>query len=457
MGLGESLKWRYSEKMKKTSEWLIGLQTYAYDVNDEGADAVVNAALQVGANVIFVAVSYLDHITPTKKDRAPALQHNPHRQKHGIEAYIHPTPDHYPQGLVPPVGDDPGFDGDAAYASLKQAAEPHGINVIPWVLFLSQRVAEYATKNQVVNASGDTVKGWLCPSRTDTIQFVQGLVEDIIERYHSPAIFIDGVRFPEPGSHGLIDFCSCFCDACYEEAKDQGIDLEIARRSLIRQVEALTKNPLSFAQKALVNLSSGFRMLHKVATQASILDWLRFRHSMIERLIAAIKQTAEDRTELWLDVWPPSYGWLLGQDLSSMARYAKMTRPFTYHRLGGGADMPGLIGSISTDHDTQQTLYRLFQTFFNFPGPPTFKEFLARGLDPEFITIESILTKEMIAGHSKFLAGLQIWHVGEDGVRSALDHARMAEPDGVVLHCFGWATSDEMSAAGRWFKEQGII
>jgi hypothetical protein len=443
--------------MKKTSEWLIGLQTYAYDVNDEGADAVVNAALQIGANVIFVAVSYLDHITTTKKDRAPALQHNSHRKKHGIEAYVHPTPDRYPQGLVPPVGDDPGLDGDAAYESLKQAAEPYGINVIPWALFLSQRVAEYTPDAQVVNATGDFVKGWLCPSRPDTIQFVQGLVEEIIERYHPPAIFIDGVRFPEPGSHGLIDFCSCFCDACYDEAKARGIDLEIARRFLIRHVEALKKNPMAFAEKASANLSSGFGMLHKIATQSSILDWLRFRHSMIERLIATIKQTANGRTELWLDVWPPSYGWLLGQDLTLMAPYAQVTRPFTYHRLGGGADMPGLIGSISPNHDIQQALYRLFQAFFNFPGPPTFEEFLERGLDPEFITVESVLTKEMLAGHSKMLSGLQIWHVGKDGVRSALEHALKAEPSGVVLHCYGWATSDEISAAGQWFKDRGFV
>ena len=442
--------------MEKNSEWLICLQVYAYDVNDEGADAVVNAALEIGVGVIFVAVSYLDHITPTKKGRAPTLQHNPHRQGHGIEAYIHPTSDRYPPGLIPPVGDDPGLDGDAAYESLKKAAEPHGITVIPWVLFLSQRVADYTQKIQVVNAAGDCIKGWLCPSRQDTIQFVQGLVEDIIEKYHPPAIFIDGVRFPEPGLHGLIDFCSCFCDACYAEAKALGIDLEVARRSLIRQVEALKKNPQSFAQEILVNLSSGFGMLRMMAAQSSLLDWLRFRHSMIERVIASIKQKAGERTELWLDVWPPSYGWLLGQDLSLMAPYAQVARPFTYHRLGGGADIPGLIGSISSDHDTQQALYRFFQAFFNFPGPSTFEEFLERGLDPEFITVESILTKKMLAGHSKMLAGLQIWHVGKDGVHSALDHARMAEPNGVVIHCYGWATSDEISAAGQWFKDRGI-
>lgn len=442
--------------MEKTSEWLIGLQVYAYDVNDEGADAVVNAALQIGAGIIFVAVSYLDHITTTKKDRAPALQHNPHRQKHGIEAYIHPTADRYPPGLVPPVGDDPGLDGDAAYESLKQAAEPYGITVIPWVLFLSQRVAEHVQETQVVNAAGDFIKGWLCPSRPNTIRFVQGLVEDIIEKHHPPAIFIDGVRFPEPGPHGLIDFCSCFCDSCYAEAKARGIDLEIVRRSLIRQVDALKKNPKEFAEEMVANLSSGFGMLRMMAAQSSILDWLRFRHSMIERIIATIKKKADGRTDLWLDVWPPSYGWLLGQDLSLMAPYAQLARPFTYHRLGGGADIPGLIGSISPDHDIQQALYRFFQAFFNFPGPSTFEEFLEGGLDPEFITVESVLTKEMLAGRSKMLAGLQIWHVGKDGVCSALEHAHKAETDGVIIHCYGWATSDEISAAGQWFKDRGI-
>jgi hypothetical protein len=443
--------------MDKTSEWMIGLQVYAYDVNDEGADAVINAALQIGARIIFVAVSYLDQITSKDDSRAPKLQHNPHRNKHGIEAYIHPTPDRYPPGLVPPVGDDPGLDGDAAYDALRQAAEPYGIMVIPWILFLSQRIAVHTPEAQIVNAAGDVVKGWLCPSRSDTIKFVEGLVEDVIERHHPPALFVDGVRFPEPVPHGLVNYCSCFCDTCTEEAAGRGIDLEIARHSLLRQVESLEKNPRVFAEEMLVNLSSGCAILRSVASRSEIIDWLCFRHSMIERIIAAIKQTANGRTQLWLDVWPPSYGWLLGQDLSLLAPYSQVTRPFTYHRLGGGADIPGLIGSIAFDEDAQRALYRLFQTFFHFPGPATFDEFLKRGLDAEFITVESILTKEMLASHSKLVAGLQIWQVGVDGVHSALDHAYNAQPSGVVLHCYGWATSDEIKAAGQWFNDRGIV
>lgn len=443
--------------MDKMAKRWIGLQVYAYDVNDEGADAVVNAALKIGANVIFVAISYLDHITTVQEGRAPTLKQNPRRKTHGIEAYIHPTASRYPAGLVPPVGDDPGFDGDVAYAALRKAAEPHGITVIPWVLLLSQRVAELAPDAQVVNAAGEVVKGWLCPSKPENVHFVRGLVEDVVERHKPPAIFIDGIRFPEPKSHQLVDFCTCFCDACRKEAAARGIDLEAARRSLLHQVEAINTDPKAFVDKARLDLSSGFRTLRGIAGDRSLLDWLRFRHAMIERLVTNVKQVTNDRTELWLDVWPPSYGWLLGQDLSLLAPYAKATRPFTYHRLGGGADMPSLICSVSPDPSVQQEFYRLFQAFFNFPGPDTLKEFLERGLDPEFITGESSLTKEMLGDRSKTLAGLQIWHVGPEGVRSALDHALAAEPGGFVLHCYSWATPEEIDAAGRWFRHQGMV
>ncbi len=440
--------------MNESKDWLVGLQVYAYDVNEEGARAIVDAALEIGANTIFVAISYLDRITSTEEDRSPRLFRNPVRKHHGVEAYIHPTFDRYPTKLIPPVGDDPGLDGDQAYQSLRQAAEPFGITVIPWILFLHQKIAEQAPETQVVNAAGKHIPGWLCPSRAETHQFVKAIVEDIIERHHPPAIFIDGVRYPEPNPSNLMNYCTCFCEACFSEASARGIDLEPIRLSLFDQVNGLTNNAPYFIEESLTNLSSGFRVLRTSATQSGFLDWFRFRHAMIERVIASIKQATQGRTELWLDVWPPTYGWLLGQDLSMLAPYSYATRPFTYHQIGGGADIPGLIRSIVRDPASQQSLYQIFRGFFNFPGPASFEEFLSRGLDPKFITVESVFAKQLLSGHSKMLAGLQIWHVGVDGVRSALEHALLAKPDGVVLHCYGWATSDEIRAAGDWIKNQ---
>lgn len=440
--------------MNKSVGWLVGLQVYAYDVNDEGAEAIVDAALEIGANTIFVAISYLDRITSTEEDRSPKPRRNPIRRYHATEAYIHPSIDRYPTGLTPPIGEDPGLDGDKAYQSLRQAAEPHGITVIPWILFLHQKVAEQVLEAQMVNAAGEHVSGWLCPSRADTHRFVRAIVADVVERHNPPAIFIDGVRFPEPNPGNLMNYCTCFCDSCFSEASARGIDLEPIRLSLLNQVNGLTNNTAMSLDESLKNLSSGFKVLRMSAMRPDFLDWFRFRHAMIERVIASIKQEARERTPLWLDVWPPTYGWLLGQDLSILAPYSLATRPFTYHQMGGGADIPGLIRSIGHDPASQQSLYQIFQAFFNFPGPSTFEEFLSRGLDPKFITIESVFAKHLLSGHSKMLAGLQMWHVGADGVHSALEHALLAEPDGVVLHCYGWATSDEIRAAGEWIKDR---
>ena len=440
--------------MNVSNDWIVGLQVYAYDVNDEGAKAIVDAALEVGANTIFVAISYLDRITSTEEDRSPRPKRNPIRKHHGTEAYIHPTNDRYPSRLAPPIGDDPGLDGDEAYQSLRQEAEPHGIKVIPWILFLHQKIAEQAPEMQMVNAVGERVPGWLCPSRTDTHRFVQAIVEDVVERHSPPAIFIDGVRYPEPKPGMLMNYFTCFCDSCFSEAAARGIDLEPIQQSMRTQVNELINSPVMSIEESLINLSSGFRVLRMSAMQPILLDWLRFRHAMVERVIASIKQVAGESTALWLDVWPPTYGWLLGQDLSRLAPYSFATRPFTYHQMGGGADIPGLIRSIGRDPASQQSLFQIFQKFFNFPGPSTFEEFMSRGLDPEFITVESVFTKHLLSERSKMLAGLQIWHVGADGVRSALEHALLANPDGVVLHCYGWATDDEIRAAGEWIKDR---
>jgi hypothetical protein len=44
--------------------------------------------------------------------------------------------------------------------------------------------------------------------------------------------------------------------------------------------------------------------------------------------------------------------------------------------------------------------------------------------------------------------------MGREGVEEALAHAKKAAPDGVILHCYGWATLEEITAAGDWIRSQ---
>jgi hypothetical protein len=137
--------------------WLTGLQAYSYDVVDGGAESVVKAAELCAADVLFLAVSYLDHIVSSKGGRGPTLRHNPSRRLHGESAFVRPVASRYPTELVPPISDDPGADGEVAHAALAAAAAPRGIKVVPWILALAQPVALKAPGYGVVNVQGDVV------------------------------------------------------------------------------------------------------------------------------------------------------------------------------------------------------------------------------------------------------------------------------------------------------------
>lgn len=434
--------------------WLTGLQAYAYDVIDEGAEAVVEAASSCAADVILLAVSYLDHFPPTERGTAPLR--NPRRKLHGMEAYVRPSPGRYPAALVPPLSEDPGADGEAAYFALRAVAEPRGIAVVPWILLLTHPVAQQAPAYGVVNARGDLVPGWLCASRSATAEFAQALLSDVVDKFHPPAVFLDGIRFPGPGAHGLVDLFSCFCEACKESAETQGLRLAASQASLLSLAELLEHDPAAAARLGATTLSAGLTTLKAVARHPDVLDWVEFRHRTIERLVRGARECIAGKAELWLDVWPPSYGWLLGQDLARLGRHGSWTKPFTYHRWGGGADIPAIIGRISSDPVVLQQLYDVYRAFFGFAGPSGFEEFAQRGLKPEWVTAETALAATLVEGRSRLAAGLQLWQMGRAGVREALDHALMARPDGVFLHCYGWSTLEELQAAGDWLRERGL-
>jgi hypothetical protein len=437
-------------------DWMVGLQAYAYDVNEEGAAAVVEGARRVAANVIFVGLSYSDTITTRDPERAPRLVRNRLRERHAEEAYVAPGSDLYPTALTPPVAADPALDGAKAFEDLREAASGHGIAVVPWILGLSQRVAMLAPERAVVNARGDTVPGWLCPNQVGVAEFLAALVDDLVTRFGPPAVFLDGTRFPEPRPGRIADGAGCFCDRCVYAASAAGLSLEPARTTLLRMLDSLEADPATAARIFTREASSAFRTWRSASRNVALLDWLEFRQRSIERMVRIAEAVARGRSEIWLDVWPPTYGWLLGQDLERLARYSPWTRPFTYHRWGGGADLPGLFGSLSQEPSVQQALYHAFLQFFGFPGPPSFGEFRERGLDPAFITQETEFLAHLLGDRSHPVAGIQIWQVGEAGVHEALQAAANARPRGIILHCYGWATDAEMHAAGSWLRSRGL-
>lgn len=48
-------------------------------------------------------------------------------------------------------------------------------------------------------------------------------------------------------------------------------------------------------------------------------------------------------------------------------------------------------------------------------------------------------------------AGVQIFQVGTEGVRESLGAVRRAHPAGYIMYAYGWASREELSAAGEWW------
>jgi hypothetical protein len=438
---------------------MIGMQLNLYDVSDEGAEQVVANSAMAGASVLLPAITYYRE---TRDDQvaiglqAGSLPHNDKRDHHEADggAYFRANPALYPEGFSPPESVTSGVDGQSAMEALTAAAASQEISVVPWVTLLHMhRVCEQVPEACVVNARGERVDSWLCPSRQDTIGFVSGLLTDIIEQFRPPGLFIDRFRFPEWGPNGLIDACSCFCDSCLEAGRTANIDVDSARAFLLSVIDLLERDPAGAGELGSSIFSSGIGTVRASAERTTLLQWFTWRQRIIERLVATAHRVVRPYgVELWLDVWPPSYGWLLGQDLSRLSAYAEWVKPFTYHRLGGGADMAGIINRLATETGSRQAIYDAFLRFFGFPAPAQFSEFEERGLDPTFITTESVLAQRLIAGQAKYATGLLLWLVDEDAVRESLEHAWKAGPDGVIFHCHGWARLQDLAAAGEWIR-----
>jgi hypothetical protein len=429
-------------------DWTNAMQAYSYDVIDEGPDQVVAGTRLAGCNTIVLMVSANEGQLPA------ATPHNPHRQSFWGEAYFRPTTARYPERLIPAVSGAPQSDADVALPALQKVAEAADILTVPWMQILRTPVGA-DQRNSTVNALGEVVSDWLCPNGPDTLDFTGALCVDCVERFRSPALFIDKIRFPSHGGGGprsIVDAMTCFCDGCFDRAKAERVDLEKARHTLLGWLDTLKNDPTAAVGMLSDLASSAIRGVRAAIEAPEIVDLLRFRHRTVTRLVQRVRAAIPGHTVLWLDTWQPTEAWILGQDLHELAAYATWIKPFFYHQIVTWS-VPGLIRSISSDTLQQQTLYESYLNLLGYEGPSDFPTFAKQGLSAASITSEMARAKALLGGRANLAAGVGIWACGPDIVREALTRAAAAKPNGVWMHCFSWATMDEIAAAGDWLRQ----
>jgi hypothetical protein len=212
------------------------LFTFAYDVVDEGADAVVdNLADRAGANGVLMAVTYHDGRDVFPHGRAGHV-----RYLEPGATFFQPDDSRYRDSPIKPRRSQLAEASDPL-AELVKAARRRNVEVHAWTVFLHHdRIGDhvdYAPRN----AFGDPIKTDLCASNPGARAWARALATDVASR-GVRSILAEAVQFfpLEHGVHHERYFLPlgprtrylmglCFCDPCLARARTDGIDGERLR------------------------------------------------------------------------------------------------------------------------------------------------------------------------------------------------------------------------------------
>jgi hypothetical protein len=182
-------------------------------------------------------------------------------------------------------------------------------------------------------------------------------------------------------------------------------------------------------------------------------EWINFRQDIIADFVSEVHKLIKgtsSRLELSLDLWPPSYSWVLGQNYRKLRKYCDSLKYFTYHKMGGGVDLKAVVEELkrlNSDLDVAMFM-ELFYRFFGFSGPTDLEEFGEKGFTIDFVLEETLKALDETKGEVRVYPGVQIWDVRPEEVRDAVHKASEANVDGVIAFCYGWATLGNIQSFG---------
>ena len=185
--------------------------------------------------------------------------------------------------------------------------------------------------------------------------------------------------------------------------------------------------------------------------------WIKFRQdsvsSFVEKLLAEVR-AANPEIRLMLDLWPPSYAWLLGQDYERLTKASDKLKHFPYHKLGGGADVQGFIDYFAHTPEKQEEAFQAFLKFFDLRYELTYQSFKDRGYPISFVKNENDKVRALSQSGTKIFSGIQMWNIEQDQLIEALEAAHGSDADEVLYYCYGWADIELFQAVGDYNKSR---
>jgi hypothetical protein len=453
-----------------SKDYNIGMQVHAHDIKFEGVDTVIKNMKELGyVKTVYLMCNYY-------KDRHPAgkgeLPHNPLKRVYYTQGGLFFTPhrENYRKSPLKPLRTpDPDLKDFDALKALTDSAKDYDMRVLAWILALQDTpLTSKYERYSMVDVYGDKVSGWLCPSRPEVRKYVNSLIEDIATNYSVDGIFFDRFRFPEwapPGHdcsrHGKIfdPVFTCFCKECMKRAEREGINLPKTRKIMQRIAKLVKENQISDLISKFRSYKRGCLDLTKVfVDMPELSEWINHRQEIITEFVKEAHttvKTVNPKLEFSLDLWPPSYSWLLGQNYRKLKNYCDSLKYFVYHKMGGGEDLGVIFTELKKlNPDLEASAFLdVFYRFFGFSGPDNLEELSERGLTVDFILQETLKALDETKKEVKIYPGIQIFDVNTREVTEAVNKAFEASIDGIIAFCYGWATLENIKSFGSTVKK----
>lgn len=164
----------------------IALCLFAWDLQDEGIDPVLDFCADAGVTSLFLASVYHSgwFVHP----------HNPRRRTYMTEdgvAYFHPDPAQFAATPLQPKVAQVSRAIDW-FAAVGEKLPEYGLKLTPWTVCLhNTRLGLAYPEHTVRNAFGDSYPHALCPSSPAAREYVRGIVRDLATRYPVTSVFLE--------------------------------------------------------------------------------------------------------------------------------------------------------------------------------------------------------------------------------------------------------------------------
>ncbi|MDF2717092.1 MAG: hypothetical protein K0R28_4017 [Paenibacillus sp.] len=420
-----------------------GIHLHPHDILDEGPAAIMELVGKMGK------IRYLLPEMNTIFERNPypsgVLPHNPvHDVVQGTGTFhlrldteaLFPT---LYQKVDPTVAER-----QDSLGVLLEAARGTSYSVVPWVNLLNGHFEGDLDRNGVVDFRGNRVDHWLCPNGSDVVEMWTNVLLAASEQYGCTTFLLDRIRFPDWAGKQVnpSGIFSCFCDRCQSKMTGLGHD------------PALLKAEMEQIARLLRGGNFG-EAVARITGSDTIQNWIRFKQdsvsSFIEELIAGLR-SRNPSIVCWLDLWPPSYAWILGQDYTRLTKHSPALKHFPYHKLGGGADVQGLIDYFAAGPDEREQAFQAFMRLFGMQYPISYETFRQNGFPIEFVGNENSKARSLSQPGTFIFSGIQMWNLCSDELIRAIDEAGRSEADDVLYYCYGWADTELFEAVGKQMK-----